>query len=393
MSQPQRTAGPTPARRRAWPHRLVALTLVLSGGALSGWPVAETFANNQRATGAVTAYADAVAAAAASDPAPLRADLAGARDYNADLTPAALADPWSDDTPADSPAHDAYLRHLDAFDAMGRVRIPQIDVDLPIYHDATKEPLSRGVGHMYGTSLPVGGPGTHAVLAAHTGSSRRTFFDRLPEVQRGQTFYLDVHGTTLTYRVDRIAVVEPWELEAIQPVPGADLVTLVTCYQPPGEHNQRLLVRGVRVPDAAGAPGPGATGQDAAAGTQDAAASGQQDADAGTRAAAGAGAGQGAAPAASGLEPERPQDATALPATVPAAPVPVTVDTSVQSWMVPRLAGTGGAAALAVLMSVSWVVGDRRRAASEPNRRGTRAAASEPNVTAENQPRTPVEVR
>ncbi len=388
MSQPQRTAGPTPARGRAWPHRLVALTLVLSGGALSGWPVAETFANNQRATGDVTAYADAVAAAAASDPAPLRAQLTGARDYNADLTPSALADPWTHDTPSTSSAHDAYLRHLDAFDAMGRVRIPQIDVDLPIYHDATRASLARGAGHMYGTSLPVGGLGTHAVIAAHTGSSRRTFFDRLPELKPGSTFILDVNGATLTYRVDQTLVVEPWELDAIQPVPTLDLVTLVTCYQPPGEHNQRLLVRGVRVPDAAApgqggaAAGQGGVGQGSSsdAAQDPAAAQGPAAAqDPGARADAGAGAAgaAGGAGAASGAA-----------STVAA---PVAADLSVQQWMIPRLATTGGAAALAVLMGASWAIGDRRRAASAPDHRGGRATASDLNT--DPRPRTPVEVR
>lgn len=358
MSQPQRTAGPTPARRRAWQHRLLALSLVLAGGALSGWPVAETYAHNEQGAHEVTAYVDAVAAAAASDPQPLQADLTRARAYNKALSPAALWDPWGDETPAASPAHDGYLTQLAAFEAMGRVRIPQINVDLPILHDATKGPLSRGVGHLYGTSLPVGGPDTHAVLAAHTGSSRRTFFDRLPELQRGHTFFLDVAGTTLTYRVDRISVVEPWELDAVERLPGADHVTLVTCYQPPGEHNQRLLVRGVRVPDAAAA-GPGATGQ------------------------------------------STNSDAAAAVAAAAVA-APVAVDLSVQQWMVPRLATTGGAAALAVLMGASWVVGDRRRAASEradrgapagatePDHRARRAAASDLNVTDE---RTPVEAR
>lgn len=276
-----------------------------------GWPVVETFANNTQGAHEVSAYVDAVAAAQASDPEPLHADVLRARAYNAALSPSALWDPWGDETPRNSPAHDDYLTQLSAFGALGRVRIPQIDVDLPILHDATKLPLSRGAGHMYGTSLPVGGPGTHAVLAAHTGLKGRTMFDRLPEVQPDQTFFVDVYGTTLTYRVDRITVVEPWELDAVERVPGADHVTLVTCYTPPGEHKQRLLVRGVRVPDAVASD---AVGSDAAA-----------------------------------------------PPASPAS-VPVAADTSVQEWMVPRLAVSGGAAALAVLMGVTWVVGDRRDA-------------------------------
>ena len=309
MTQPQRTDGRPPARRRAWPHRLVAVALVLSGGGVTGWPVVETFANNTQGAHEVSAYVDAVAAAQASDPEPLHADVLRARSYNAALSRSALWDPWGDETPRNSPAHDDYLTHLATLDAMGRVRIPQIDVDLPILHDATKIPLSRGAGHLYGTSLPVGGADTHSVLAAHTGMKSRTMFDRLPEVDLDDTFFVDVHGSTLTYRVDRISVVEPWELEAVEREPGADLVTLVTCYTPPGEHKQRLLVRGVRVPDAV---------------------------------------------------------ATASALTSRTAPVET--DTSVQSWMLPRLAGAGGAVAIVGLMGLSWAVGDRRDARRDPAR-------------------------
>ncbi len=206
---------------------------------------------------------------------------------------------------------------------MGRVRIPQIAVDLPIYHDATAQALARGAGHLYGTSLPVGGPDTHAVLAAHTAYTGRTFFDRLPEVTLGQTFFIDTYATTLTYQVDAIQIVEAWELEAVERVPGADHITLVTCITPPGEHLQRLLVRGVRVPDApAGLPAEPTT---QTAGGPDAA------------------------------------QAPTVPSTVPA-----TADTSVQSWMWPRLWLTGAATALAAIMAISWIIGDRRRAHRVP---------------------------
>ena len=271
--------------------------------------------------------------------------MPGPPTYNAALSPASLWDPWGDEEPNLSPAHDAYLGQLDEFDAMARVRIPQIAVDLPIFHDATKLPLSRGVGHMYGTSLPVGGPDTHAVLAGHTALRGRTMFDRLPEVRLDQDFYIDAYGATLTYRVDRITVVEPWELEAVERVPGADHVTLVTCYTPPGQHKQRLLVRGVRVPDA-----------------------------------------PAAAPADSGG-----QATQAAPAAAPA-----TVDTSIQDWMVPRLALTGGSVVLALLMTLGWIVGDRRDARRLPTAPGPdddprRAEADVPEVEPDLHPREPVE--
>lgn len=232
--------------QRRWPHRLIAVALVLGGAVVSAWPVGEALVGDRLDATETTAYVTSVADTPAGV---LTRELKQAREYNADLPANSLNDPWDGSAATADPAHDRYLKTLDAARAIGRLRIPAIHTDLPIFHDADRLSMTYGVGHMYGSSLPVGGLGTHSVLAAHTGLRGRTRFDRLPELKINDTFQISVAKQTLTYRVDKIDVVEPWDLEAVQRVPGEDYVTLVTCYTPPGSHKQRLLVRGARVTD------------------------------------------------------------------------------------------------------------------------------------------------
>ena len=208
------TIAPPVRRRRTWPHRLVVAALLLGGAVVSAWPVVEVVGNDREAAALTTSYDAEVQA---TEHRLLSADIERDRAYNAKLDPAILFDPWgTDDGPATTPDHQTYLDELDRYQAMGRIRIPRIKVNQPIYHDATLLPLSRGVGHMYGSSLPVGGPGTNVVLAGHTGMRSKTIFDRLPEVKRGDTFTVSVYGLTLRYRVSDIRLVEPTDLEAVQ---------------------------------------------------------------------------------------------------------------------------------------------------------------------------------
>ena len=138
------------------------------------------------------------------------------------------------------------LLRADPYGLMGRITIPSIHVDLPIYHGTSDAVLALGVGHVQGSSLPVGGPGTHAVLAGHRGLATATLFTNLNRVKIGDTFSLFVFGETLTYRVFRIAIVDPDQTKELDPVAGKDLVTLVTC-TPIGINSQRILVTGERV--------------------------------------------------------------------------------------------------------------------------------------------------
>ncbi len=129
---------------------------------------------------------------------------------------------------------------------MGYVTIPQIDVELPIYHGTTVEILSLAAGHLQGSSLPVGGQSTHAVISAHRGLPTSKLFSDLDMLCEGDVFTVTVLNQTLTYKVDKISIVKPYELENLAVENGKDYVTLMTC-TPYGINTHRLLVRGVRI--------------------------------------------------------------------------------------------------------------------------------------------------
>lgn len=129
---------------------------------------------------------------------------------------------------------------------MGYVKIPSIQIRLPIYHGCTENELSKGAGHLPSSSLPVGGKSTHAVLAAHSGRADSKMFTDLDQVKEGDLVYLYVLNKTLTYEVDQTTVTTPDDTDAIQIIDGKDLLTLLTC-TPYGTNTHRLLVRGHRI--------------------------------------------------------------------------------------------------------------------------------------------------
>ncbi|MDO5081978.1 class C sortase [Arachnia propionica] len=129
---------------------------------------------------------------------------------------------------------------------MSRIRVPSIDVDLPVYHGTSDVALLRGAGHLRGTSLPVGGPSTHAVITAHRGLAEATMFTNLDRVQVGDRFTLETFGEVLVYEVRATQVVAPEESQSLRAQEGRDLVTLVTC-TPLGINSHRILVLGERV--------------------------------------------------------------------------------------------------------------------------------------------------
>lgn len=130
---------------------------------------------------------------------------------------------------------------------MGSIEIPKIDVDLPVYHGTEDDVLSIGVGHIQGTSLPVGGENTHCVLSGHRGLPGSSLFTRLDEMKEGDLFFLSVMGKTLAYKVYDIQVVDPDNTEVLEITAGKDDVSLVTC-TPYGLNTHRLVVTGERVP-------------------------------------------------------------------------------------------------------------------------------------------------
>lgn len=157
-----------------------------------------------------------------------------------------LTDPF--DPSAIDMADDAYYDILNYTDdgVMAYINIPKIDVNLPIYHGTDSEHMLKGVGHLVGTSFPVGGVDTHAVLSAHSGLSTAELFTNLADLKKDDLFYIHVLDDVLAYEVDKINVVKPDETNDLKIVPGQDYVTLVTC-TPYGINSHRLLVRGHRV--------------------------------------------------------------------------------------------------------------------------------------------------
>jgi sortase A len=138
------------------------------------------------------------------------------------------------------------ILHADDDGLMARLKIPAIDVDLPIYHGTSNAVLEHGVGHLEGTAVPVGGASTHSVLTAHRGLATSELFTHLDRVQVDDTFTVEVFGEVISYRVIDTRVVEPEETESLLPIEGQDLITLVTC-TPLGVNSHRILVTGERI--------------------------------------------------------------------------------------------------------------------------------------------------
>ena len=173
--------------------------------------------------------------------------LQEARDYNARHTLNVVLDPFEPGQEG-VPTNEEYEALLNPLHdgMMGYLEIPAIGQKLPVFHGTSTKVLDRAVGHLQGTSLPVGGEGSHCVLSAHRGLPTMKLFTDLDQLQKGDQFYLHVLGEHLAYEVDSIKTVKPEESWGLALQPGQDLVTLVTC-TPYGVNSHRLLVRGHRV--------------------------------------------------------------------------------------------------------------------------------------------------
>ena len=185
-----------------------------------------------------TAY---TAAIEETDKAELTAQREAAEQYNAMLSGAAITEGGASAPPL------AYAQQLIVGGVMAYVDIPKINVYLPVQHGTDADTLEKSVGHVVGTSLPVGGSSTHAVLSAHSGMASSKLFSDIDQLKLGDTFFVHALGDILAYEVDSINTVVPTDTSLLQIEEGKDLVTLVTC-TPFGVNTHRLLVRGHRVP-------------------------------------------------------------------------------------------------------------------------------------------------
>lgn len=218
---------------------ILILLLFLGGISLMLYPTVSEYVNSRNQSRAITLYSEEVAALSEEEQ---QALLAAAHEYNEMV--ATKGAPWlfSEDDLAE---YNSVL-DTDSSGVMGYVNIPRINVSLPIYHGTGDTVLQKGVGHLEGSSLPVGGESTHAVLSSHRGLVSARLFTDLDQMEVDDVFTITVLGETLTYQVDQILVVLPTELEALNIEQGQDYCTLLTC-TPYGVNTHRLLVRGHRI--------------------------------------------------------------------------------------------------------------------------------------------------
>lgn len=203
------------------------------------YPLVGEFLSERYHSDVETTYTAAIADA---DDAELTAQRQAAEQYNAMLSgTAAITEGGASAPPL------PYAEQLTVGGVMAYVDIPKINVYLPVQHGTDAETLERAVGHVVGTSLPVGGSSTHAVLSAHSGMASSKLFSDIDQLTAGDTFYIHVLGEVLAYKVDAINTVLPTDTSLLQIENGKDYVTLVTC-TPFGVNTHRLLVRGHRIP-------------------------------------------------------------------------------------------------------------------------------------------------
>lgn len=168
-----------------------------------------------------------------------------ARKYNSSLTSLNITDVFQNQIGQSSSEYFSVL-NVDNNGMMGYISIPKIDVKIPIYHGTSSDILQKGVGHLEGSSIPIGGENTHTVLSAHRGLPSSRLFTDLNQLKVGDTFYIHILDEVLAYRVNQVLVVEPSDIDFLQIVKGKDYVTLVTC-TPYAINTHRLLVRGERI--------------------------------------------------------------------------------------------------------------------------------------------------
>lgn len=236
--------------RRVWKfsvlNLLIALFVVVGLGLVT-YPTAASWVSQHNQSNILF---DQTRATSKQAKAELKRKFDEAVAYNSALQSGALLAPGANVAEGTGTSDDVLdywkILNADPSHIMARLLIPSARVDLPVYHGTSDETLLKGVGHLQGTSLPVGGEGAHSVLTGHRGLADALMFTNLDRVKKGDSFSVEVLGQVLTYKVSQIQVVDPEESERIRAVPGKDLMTLITC-TPLGINTQRILITGERV--------------------------------------------------------------------------------------------------------------------------------------------------
>ena len=237
-------------RPRAWRLSISALVtsiMAVTGMGLLAYPTAASWVsqyNQSKVTADYSAQVDEARPDA-------KTQIAQAHAYNDALSAGAVLEANNHVPTGAGSSKDSSLKYANILKAnneglMARLKIPSISLDLPVYHGTADDTLLKGLGHLEGTSLPVGGEGTRSVITGHRGLAEATMFTHLDKVKDGDSLIIEVFGEVLTYRVTSTKVVEPEETEALRTEAGKDLLTLVTC-TPLGINTHRILLTGERI--------------------------------------------------------------------------------------------------------------------------------------------------
>ena len=223
---------------------IILVGIMMAGIGLLVYPSLADYWNSFHQSRAVMTYAEHVADMQTDE---YERFLNSAREYNSALAETGIKWGLTDE---EKTAYNEEL-NIDGSGIMGYIKIQKIQVTLPLYHGTDEAILQTSIGHLEGSSLPVGGEGTHCLLSGHRGLPSARLFTDLDQLREGDTFTMTVLNETLTYEVDHIWIVEPEDLSHLQIEEGKDLCTLITC-TPYGINTHRLLVRGHRIENADG---------------------------------------------------------------------------------------------------------------------------------------------
>lgn len=221
---------------------MILSLILLAGLCLLLYPTVSNWWNSMHQSQAIAGYTEAVENTSEED---LQAMLNAAYAYNEKLQNRASSFTLSEEEMAEYES----LLNLGGSGVMGVIEIPVINVNLPIYHGTEEEVLQVGVGHITGSSLPVGGSGTHCLLSGHRGLPSARLFTDLDQIVEGDIFTITVLNHKITYQVDQIRIVLPEEVDQLSIVEGEDYCTLITC-TPYGVNTHRILIRGRRIENA-----------------------------------------------------------------------------------------------------------------------------------------------
>ncbi|MDR1773345.1 MAG: class C sortase [Clostridioides sp.] len=220
---------------------ILSIILTILGIAIISYPTISNIFNSRQMVTEINVYSDTISTMSKSQ---IEKEWQKAVDYNNSLMGNPVKDPFVPGSGVALPQN--YMEVLDIDGIMGYIEIPKINIEIPIFHGTSEEVLKKGVGHLEGSALPIGGDGTHALLSGHTGLPEAKLFTDLTKLQNGDKFIIKVLDRKIAYKVCRIDVVKPEDISRLSAVKGKDYVTLITC-TPYGINSHRLLVRGERV--------------------------------------------------------------------------------------------------------------------------------------------------